>query len=80
MSKQLTRMPRLLLVAVALSQLVVSLDYLSMSVALPVMSVELQVPTTTLQWALSAVIAGATIFLALALLPRRSSLHRTRRK
>ncbi len=63
MSNQLTKMPLLLLVAVALSQLVVSLDYLSMSVALPVMSVELQVPTTTLQWALSAYLLSFASFM-----------------
>lgn len=54
MSEPRIRSRGLLLFAVALAQLCVTLDYLAMSVALPVMSKELHVSTTELQWALSA--------------------------
>ncbi len=56
-------MPPLLLLAVGLSQIVVAIDYLSMSVALPVMAGELQVSTTELQWALSAYLLSFASFM-----------------
>lgn len=56
----------MLLVAVALAQLVVSLDYLSMSVALPMMAVELRVTMTGLQWALSAFLLAFASFMIVA--------------
>lgn len=61
--KQASGMQPLLLLAVGLSQILVSIDYLAMSVALPVMASELQVTVTALQWALSAYLLAFASFL-----------------
>jgi EmrB/QacA subfamily drug resistance transporter len=61
--KRASGMPPLLLFAVGLSQIVVAIDYLAMSVALPVMARELQVSTTELQWALSAYLLSFASFM-----------------
>ena len=56
---------RLVLVAVGLSQICVTLDYWSLSVALPPMSHDFHVSTTDLQWAISAyVLAFAAALIA----------------
>jgi len=56
---------RLVLVAVGLSQICVTLDYWSLSVALPPMSHDLHVSTTDLQWAISGyVLAFAAALIA----------------
>ena len=46
-----------------MAQVVVTVDYLSISVALPIMAGELHVPTTTLQWALSAYLLSFASFM-----------------